>query len=117
AGKWSLKEMLLHITDTERIFSYRALRIARNDNTPLPGFDEKSFAVAGNADTRSWENLFEEFEAVRRSTDLLLASFTEEQLSLVGTTNNQPTSVGAICFVIYGHILHHINITKERYLH
>jgi uncharacterized damage-inducible protein DinB len=115
ANKWSLKELLLHVTDTERIFAYRALRISRKDKTPLPGFDENSFAAASNADARTWESILNEYIAVRTSTDLLLASFTEEQLNQVGLTNNQQVSTRAICFIIYGHILHHINIVKERY--
>lgn len=115
-GKWNIKEMLLHIIDAERIFAYRALRIARHDKTPLPGFDEKSYAKAANADERSWESLLQEFEAVRKSTDLLLQSFTEEQLEQSGTTNNEPNTVKALSFLVYGHILHHINVLKERYL-
>jgi uncharacterized damage-inducible protein DinB len=115
-GKWSLKEMLLHIIDTERIFGYRALSIARKDQTPLPGFEENDYALNSNADKRLWIDLLDEFEASRKSTDLLVKSFTEEQLQQQGTTSNQPNNVIAICFVIYGHILHHINIVNERYL-
>ena len=115
-GKWNLKEMLQHIIDTERIFAYRALRIARHDKTPLAGFDESTYAKASNADARSWESLLDEFEVVRKSTDLLLQSFTDDQLAQTGITNEQPNSVSALCFTIFGHILHHINIVKERYL-
>lgn len=115
-NKWSIKEMLQHVIDAERIFAYRALRIARKDTTPLPGFDENTYAVASNADARTWEDLLEEFKAVRRSTDLLLKSFTEEQYRQMGTTNGQPASVSAIGFTLYGHMLHHKNILQERYL-
>lgn len=115
-GKWNLKEMLQHIIDAERIFAYRALRIARNDQTPLPGFDENTYAAASNADARSWDDLLQEFEVVRRSTNLLLQSFTQNQLDCAGLTNEQPNTVTAISFTIFGHILHHINIVKERYL-
>ena len=115
-GKWSIKEVLQHVIDTERIFAYRALRIARNDKTALAGFDENKYAVASNATARSWEELLRELEAVRRSTDLLLKSFTDEQLERAGTTNNSPNTTEAISFTIFGHILHHINIIKERYL-
>jgi uncharacterized damage-inducible protein DinB len=114
--KWNIKEVLQHIIDAERIFAYRALSIARHDKTPLPGFDEKSYAIATNADQRSWENLLQEFEAVRKSTDLLLQSFTADQLQQSGTTNNQPNTVEALSFLVFGHILHHINVLKERYL-
>lgn len=114
--KWNIKEMLQHIIDAERIFAYRALRISRHDKTPLPGFDEKNYAAWANADERSWENLMNEFIAVRKSTDLLFQSFTEDQLLQTGTTNNEPNNVKALCFLVYGHILHHVNILKERYL-
>ena len=115
-GKWNLKEVLQHIIDTERIFAYRALRLARHDKTSLPGFDENAFAAASNADLRDWEGLLAEFKAVRKSTDLLLESFTEEQLNETGLINGNPVSTNAIGFIIYGHILHHINVTNERYL-
>lgn len=115
-GKWSLKEMLLHIIDTERIFAYRALTIARKDATPLPSFDENFYALNSNADERSWQNLLSEFEATRKSTDFLVRSFTDEQLQHTGTTSGNPNTVVAICYTIYGHILHHINIINERYL-
>lgn len=115
-GKWNVKEMLQHIIDTERIFAYRALRIARHDKTPLPGFDEKSYAAATNADERSWESLLYEFEVVRKSNDLLLQSFTKEQLEQSGTTNGETNTVKAISFIVFGHILHHINVLKVRYL-
>ncbi len=116
AGKWTLKEMLLHIIDTERIFAYRAVSIARGDKTPLPGFDENTYAANSMADKRSWESLLQEFAAVRQSSDLLLQSFNDEQLLQSGTTNNYPTTVNALAFIIYGHILHHIAVIKERYL-
>lgn len=115
-GKWNIKEMLQHIIDAERIFAYRALRIARHDKTPLPGFDEKSYAAAVNADERTWENLLQEFLAVRKSTDFLLQSFTKDQLQQRGTTNGEPNTVEALSFLVFGHILHHINVLKERYL-
>ncbi|GEO11690.1 DinB family protein [Segetibacter aerophilus] len=115
-GKWSIKEMLQHIIDTERIFGYRALRISRHDKTPLPGFDESAYALASNASARSWQSLLEEFEAVRKSTDLLLKSFTPGHLQQSGITNDHANTTVAICFVVFGHILHHINILKERYL-
>ena len=114
-GKWSIKEMLQHIIDTERIFGYRALRIARHDQTPLPGFDEVSYAANSNAEVRTWESLLEEFAALRRSTDLLLANFTADQLQQSGTTNEHRNTANAISFMIFGHILHHINVIKERY--
>lgn len=114
-GKWSVKEMLQHIIDTERILAYRALSIARKDKTPLPGFDENTYANASKADERSWSSLIEELKAVRTSTDLLLKSFTEEHLQQTGITNGQPNNVNAIGFIIFGHLLHHKKILEERY--
>lgn len=115
-GKWSIKELLQHIIDAERIFAYRALRIARKDKTPLPGFNEGAYAEESNASARSWQSLLEEFEAVRKSTDLLLQSFTADQLQQSGITNEYYNTTIAISYVVFGHILHHINILKERYL-
>lgn len=115
-NKWNIKEVLQHVIDAERIFAYRALRIARHDKTPLPGFDESSYSAASEADARSWDGLLEEFEAVRTSTNLLLKNFTPDQLAQTGTTNGQPNTVLALSFLVFGHILHHISILKERYL-
>ncbi len=114
-GKWSVKEMLQHIIDTERIFGYRALSIARKDKTPLPGFDENTYANASKADKRSWNSLIEELKAVRTSTDLLLKSFTEEHMQQTGITNEYPNTVNAISYIIFGHVLHHKKILEERY--
>ncbi len=114
-GKWSVKEMLQHIIDTERIFGYRALSIARKDTTPLPGFDENTYANASKADERSLAGLIEELKAVRTSTDLLLKSFTEDDLQQTGITNGHPNTVNAIGYIIFGHILHHKKILEERY--
>ena len=115
-GKWTLKEMLQHIIDTERIFTYRVVAIARKESIGLPGFDENAYAANSKANNRSWDSLLEEFGAVRTATDLLLSSFDEEQLLKQGITNNNPTSVNAIAFIIYGHIIHHLIIINERYL-
>lgn len=115
-NKWSVKEMLQHIIDAERVFAYRAMCIARKDGTSFPAFDEKSYAANSKASARSWKDLLEEFELTRRSTDLMLLSFDEEQLQQNGTTNNSPNSVNAIAFTLYGHLLHHKKILEERYL-
>ncbi len=115
-GKWTLKELLQHVIDAERIFAYRALRIARKDQTPLPGFDENSYNAAAKANDRSWNELVEEFTAVRKSTDLLFKSFNEEQLNASGITNESPNTVNAIGFIVLGHLIHHKNIVQERYL-
>jgi uncharacterized damage-inducible protein DinB len=115
-GKWSIKELLQHVVDGERVFAYRALRIARNDRTPLPGFDENEFAAASHAGLRTPESLMAEYEAVRTATVLMYQSFTEEDLGRIGTASNYPASPLAIGFIIAGHEQHHIGVIKERYL-
>lgn len=115
-GKWTIKEVLQHIIDSERVFAYRALRFARKDATPLPGFDENKFAAAAKADTRNWDKLVEEFKVVRRSSELLFNSFDEEQLDSNGIASNSPNYVLAVGFIIIGHAIHHQKIVKERYL-
>lgn len=115
-GKWTIKDIIQHIIDAERIFSYRALRISRNDQTPLPGFEENSYVEHTNANARSIQQLLTEMAAVRQSTLLLFKSFTQEQLQLIGTASDNPISVRAIGFIIIGHQKHHQTIFKERYL-
>ena len=114
--KWTVKQLLQHIIDTERIFGYRALSISRKEPMPLPGFDEDSYAVNAPATHRTLASLKEEFALVRQSTDILLTSFTEEQLNRKGITSNYVITVNAICFIIFGHIIHHKTILQERYL-
>jgi uncharacterized damage-inducible protein DinB len=115
-GKWTVKELLLHIIDAERIFSYRALRIARKDATPLPGFDENAYTPASKASDRTLQSLKDEFAAVRKATDIMLSTFDEEQLSQRGTASDQPVTVNAIAFIMFGHMIHHKQILQERYL-
>lgn len=115
-GKWTIKQLLQHLIDTERIFAYRALRISRKDTTPLPGFDENHYAENAPVEDRSLADLKEEYFLVRKTTDILLASFQEDQLSFVGNASGHPCTLNALCFIIFGHNLHHINILRERYL-
>lgn len=115
-GKWTVKDVLQHVIDAERIFTYRLLRIARHDQTPLPGFEENDYAANAGASARSLDSLKEEFSAVRKSTDLLLLSLTEEQLERSGITNNTEVSANAIAYVLFGHLLHHKEILEQRYL-
>jgi len=115
-GKWTVKEVMQHLIDTERVFGCRALRFARKDATPLPGFDENEYAAHGNASSRSLASLKEEFVAVRKSTDLMLLSFGAEQLAGKGTASGHAVTVNAIAFIIFGHVLHHRKILEERYL-
>jgi hypothetical protein len=115
-GKWSIKEMVQHIIDAERIFSYRALRFARKDQTPLPGFDENLFAEASKADGRTKQALISELRAVRAASALMFSSFDNEQLGSSGVSNNNGISVKAIGFIVAGHAKHHLNVLQERYL-
>ena len=114
-NKWTIKQVLQHLTDAERVFAYRALRISRNDETPLSSFDENTYVENGFAKERSLSSLKQEFNAVRAATDIFLLSLNEEQTKRMGTASNNPVSVNALAFIIYGHLLHHKNILKERY--
>ena len=115
-GKWSIKEMVQHLVDSERIFNYRAVCIARGEKASLPGFDENEYAATSKADARSKDDLLSEFECVRQSTQKLFASFDEGQLSATGIANNSSVTVNGIGFIIPGHVQHHLNILTERYL-
>ncbi|MBF4470914.1 DinB family protein [Flavobacterium sp. HJJ] len=115
-GKWTIKEIIQHIIDTERIFSYRALRISRNDKTPLPGFEENDYADNTDAKSRSIQDLLTEFSAVRYSNLLMFKSFSDEQLRRIGTASNHEISVRAIGFILLGHLKHHQRVFAERYL-
>lgn len=115
-GKWSLKELLQHIIDTERIFNYRSLCFARKETASLPGFEENDYAANSNANERSWKSLCDEMRAVRISTIALFESFSESTLNNSGMANNKPTTVLAMGFITIGHLIHHKNIIEERYL-
>jgi uncharacterized damage-inducible protein DinB len=114
--KWTIKEVLQHILDAERIFAYRALCIARADQTALPGFDENLYADNSKADKRKWEELVEEFKLTRGANELMFGSFDNDQLEQTGTANNNPMYVLALGFTLVGHVTHHLGIIKERYL-
>ncbi|MFZ9386858.1 MAG: DinB family protein [Chitinophagaceae bacterium] len=114
-GKWTVKEVLQHIIDAERVFAYRALCIARQDKTSLPAFDENLYADTSLANHRVWEDLVEEFLTVRRSTELLYQSFNQEQLETSGTASGKSIYVLGLGFVIAGHAAHHFSILKSRY--
>ncbi|WP_278035729.1 DinB family protein [Flavobacterium nitratireducens] len=115
-GKWTIKEIIQHIIDTERVFSYRALRISRNDKTPLPGFDENEFALNTNANDRHLQSLLTELSIVRQGTLALFKSFSEEQLKRIGIASDNQISVRAIGFIIIGHQKHHQKVFQEKYL-
>ncbi len=115
-GKWTLKDLLQHVVDTERIMSYRLLRIARNDNTPLASFDENSYAEQAAASNRSFNDIKEEFLAVRKSTNLLLQSIQPNQFENAGIASGMRITANALVYIIFGHMMHHRNIIEERYL-
>jgi len=121
-NKWTIKEILVHIIDDERIFAYRALRYARNDNTPLHGFEEKDYAIYSKANERSLDSIFEEYESVRKATLTLFEYLPEDSflrsgsgIDTDGSTVNSRT-VRALVYHIAGHELRHFKIIKERYL-
>jgi uncharacterized damage-inducible protein DinB len=115
-GKWSIKELLQHIIDTERIFSYRALAFARGEQTPLPGYDENQYADNCMAGSRSLKEMVHELAMVRKSTIALFKSFDESILENIGKASGSNLSVRAAGFIIVGHEIHHMNVVKERYL-
>lgn len=115
-NKWTPKEILLHLIDSERTFSYRALHFARTDNASLEGFDENVFAKNSNANSRTIKSLLKEYNTVREASILLFESFSKETLLRSGMANNNLLSVRAAGFLICGHEIHHRKIIKERYL-
>ncbi len=115
-GKWTVRDILQHVIDNERIMSYRALRFARNDSTELPGYDEEWFGQYANANHRTVAALYDEYALVRQSSIALFRSFDSEMMQRSGVCFHQQMSVLALGFVLVGHALHHANIIKERYL-
>lgn len=114
--KWNIKEIIQHIIDTERIFAYRVLRIARNDKTSLPGFDENYYVANTQATTRSIQDLLTEFSAVRHSNLYLFKSLSDQQLKRVGNASNLDVSARALGFIMIGHQKHHQKVFQDRYL-
>ncbi len=114
--KWTIKELLQHIIDTERIFMYRLLRIARKDTTPLSGFDQDIYVDPSEANNKSMEDLIGEFAATRMYSLNLISSISDENLKNIGTASDSPVSARACGFILLGHSVWHIDIIKERYL-
>lgn len=115
-GKWTLKELLLHLSDTERVFQYRILAFARGDKNELPGFDEELYAENSFANERSLKSLLEEYQLVRKSSQILLETLHPSASHNIGTANGNQISVETIGKLIIGHNIHHLNIIEERYL-
>lgn len=115
-GKWSLKDLLLHVSDAERIFAYRCLRIGRGDTTPMPGFDEDAYVAAAHADARTVAGLLADFRAVRAASLTLFRSLPEAAWMNQGTTNNRAITARCIPYIALGHASHHLAVIRERYL-
>ncbi|MBI5265624.1 MAG: DinB family protein [candidate division Zixibacteria bacterium] len=115
-GKWSVKEVIGHVIDSERVFAYRALRIARKDQTPLAGFEQDDYVASGEFDRRQPADLAQEFDHVRSATIDLLAHLSEEDWSRHGVANGFEVSVRALAWIIAGHELHHKTVLRSRYL-
>ena len=114
-GKWTVHQILEHLADAERIFQYRALRFARQDKTPLAGFDEEIYAAVSKANDRSIKDLLDEYQSVRQATVSLFKTFDKDQFFFSGIANNQENSVLGLGFMMIGHAVHHHNVIKERY--
>ena len=115
-GKWTIKELVGHVIDTERVFAYRALRFSRNDTTPLPGFDQEPYIRHGNYDACPLTGLGEEFAHVRKSTVLLFRHMSNEAWLRKGVASEAEVSVRALAYIIAGHELHHLDILRTRYV-
>lgn len=115
-GKWTIKQLLLHIIDSERVFAYRALRIARGDSTPMPGFDQDPYVKNSEATNRSADSLIREYAATREATISFFENLTDEMTLRKGTASGVVFTPHATAFIIAGHENHHMQIVKERYL-
>jgi hypothetical protein len=114
-GKWSIRELIGHVIDAERIFTYRALRLARGDATPLPAFEENDYVRTAGSDARTVADLVAELRAVRQSTVRMFASFPDEAWTRTGTVSGRPVSVRALAYITAGHARHHLKMLRERY--
>jgi hypothetical protein len=115
-GKWTVKEVVGHVADSERVFGYRAMRIARSDGTPLPGFDENEYVAHAGFNERSLTDLLDEFQHVRRGSIALFRSFSPEVAARRGTANGLVISARALAWLTAGHAAHHLGILREKYL-
>lgn len=115
-NKWSVREVVGHMNDSERIFAYRALRFSRNDATPIPGFEQESFTAASNFEDRALNDLLAEFRSIRLDTVHLFTGMSDAMMTRQGTASNATVSVRAIAYIIAGHERHHVGLLRERYL-
>lgn len=115
-GKWSIRQLVGHVIDGERIFAYRALAIARGDKAPLPGMEQDEYMEHSNFDERTLESLCEEFEHVRRANVLMMRGFDSDAWARRGVASDNEVTVLALAYVIAGHELHHLGVLRARYL-
>lgn len=115
-GKWTVKELLSHIIDGERMFAYRVLRISRGDETPIEGFEQDGYIENSNANNRSFAELLDEFDLQRSSNLLMINNISDDGEVRLGTASDNKVSVRALIYIMAGHVIHHINILKTRYL-
>ena len=115
-GKWTLKEAISHLIDGERIFAYRVLRISRGDETPIEGFEQDGYIENSNANNRPFADLLDEFDLQRKANLLMLNNLDEAGSLRMGTASNSPISARALTYIMAGHVKHHINVLRERYL-
>jgi len=115
-GKWTLKQVLGHMIDTERVFSFRAFCFSRGDQSHLPGFEQDDYVANATFETRSIQDLAHEFKVVRESSIYIYSNLTEEQQLLIGTASNHPVSVRALVYMTIGHEIYHLDLIKERYI-
>lgn len=115
-GKWTVKEIIQHLLDTERVFTYRALCIARNDETLFPGYDQDEYVVSSEANKRTRDSLLNEYKALRLASRDLFESFSKDMLQRIGIASNSNLTPRAVAFIILGHENHHCEIIKDRYL-
>lgn len=115
-GKWTIKQIVQHLIDTERLFVARCLRFLRQDKTPIPGFDHDTYALVARVNHVSLEDLIEEYQILRMSTYLFFKNLSQEEWTRSGTANDKEISIIALAYIIIGHPLHHLNVIEERYL-
>ncbi|TAF82936.1 MAG: DinB family protein [Sphingobacteriales bacterium] len=115
-GKWTIKQILAHLIDTERVMVYRAMRFSKNDSTPLEGFDHDAYVANTNLDAITYDNLVDEFLILRQAHLFFFKSLTDADCKKKGMANGHVVSVGALLYIIAGHAEHHINVIKEKYL-
>lgn len=114
-GKWTIKQVIGHVTDVERIFGYRALSIVRGESVNLPGFEEDEYEAAAKHNNRSLGNIIDEWVLLRKANIVLFSTFTAHDFTVVGKANNHPTSVAAVIYGLAGHEIHHTNVLQQRY--